>query len=595
MKSFRLFLISSLLFVKIATAQSVNYTLRFPEPQTHYVEVEMQLDGLKGNTALLKLPVWTPGSYLVREYAKNIESVSAIGANNSPLAISKTTKNCWQISTNGASKITVKYKVYAFELTVRTCFIDKEHAYINGAGIFMYADGYQQLPCTVDVVPPNDWKIISVALDPVIASNPWKVKAPNYDLLIDAPFEIGNHTVFTFKAAGVDHEVAMFGEGNYDIPRLKKDMAAIVEEETKIFGEHPCKRYVFIIHNLNSGGGGLEHLNSTTLQTNRWGYGTESGYNGFLTLAAHEYFHLWNVKRMRPKALGPFNYDTENYTNMLYVSEGFTAYYDDLIVRRCGITSPELYLTSLAGNFSYVDNTPGNLIQPVSEASFDAWIKFYRPNENSSNSTISYYTKGSVIGAVLDLAILDATNGVKGLDSVMRMMYEVYYKKLNRGYTDREFMDAVNKVAGKNMDDFFTKYVYGTELIPFQSYLSKAGLTLVNTNEKQPLNWVGAITTFTNNKLTISNIERNSPAWNAGLNVNDELIAMDQYRLGEDMFRYLSMKKPGDKVTFTLSRNNFMKTIDVTIGTSPYVRYVFDKNLKASETEKAMYKMWLHL
>ncbi|MBL7924423.1 MAG: M61 family metallopeptidase, partial [Bacteroidia bacterium] len=569
--------ISWILLSVSAKSASLNYTISFPEPQTHYVDVQMEIKGWKAASLEIKMPVWAPGSYLVREFSRHVESVNARDAQGNVLVVNKKTKNSWTILTPGVSHISISYKVYAYELSVRTSFVDEEHAYLNGTSIFMYVEQLMKQSMDVKVIPYPGWKQISVALDRVEPSNPWLLKAPDYDGLVDAPFEIGNHVIFNFTAAGIPHEVAMFGEGNYNVDRLKKDMARIVEECTAIFGEHPCKNYLFIIHNLTAGGGGLEHMNSTTLQTNRWSYASESSYTGFLSLVAHEYFHLWNVKRLRPAPLGMFNYSEENYTDMLWLAEGFTAYYDDLIVHRCGFTSEAEYLSTLAGNISYCMNIKGAAIQSLAESSLDAWIKYYRPGENSPNATVSYYTKGGVVGALLNMEIMKATQGKKSLDDVFREMYRLYAVKLNRGFTETEFVNMVKLVSGKNMDDFFRKYVHGTAPLPVADFADVCGLDLVDLNEKQGQAWTGLTTSFSSGKLMVTGVERNSPAWQAGLNVNDELIALNRYRLADDLPKFLAMQKPGDTVSLTASRSGFIRVFDVQLAQSPAVKYSLER------------------
>ena len=376
----------------LEAAARINYRVSFSEPQAHYADVEMRISGLRQQTLDLKMPVWAPGSYLVREFARNVETFAVRGNENKVLSSGKINKNTWRIQLGNSHEITVTYRVYAFEISVRTSFIDASHAFLSPTGIFMYPDGQIDQPLTVEIEPAENWKKISTGLD-AVRGKANTFYAPDFDILYDSPIEVGNQDTFGFSAAGVEHEVAMYGGGNYDKARLARDMALLVETETAIFGENPNKRYVFIVHNFQSGGGGLEHLNSTVLGAKRTGYAHEETYKDFLSLVAHESFHLWNVKRLRPKALGPFNYDQENYTSDLWISEGFTAYYDNMILRRSGFYSPERYLQVLSGDIGTVENQPGNKIQALSEASFDAWIKYYRPNENSRNATVSYYTK----------------------------------------------------------------------------------------------------------------------------------------------------------------------------------------------------------
>jgi predicted metalloprotease with PDZ domain len=588
---FNLLLTISLILFATSKLFSQQYILSFPEPQTHYVNVEYNIENWKGGTLDLKLPVWAPGSYLVREFSKNLEDLNA-SQDGKTIEITHKAKNCWQLT---ASKGTVKvsYKIYAYELSVRTSFIDVDHAYLNGSSIFLYVESLKNKPINIKVNPFSSWKTMSVALNPIANNDPWTVSSANYDELVDSPFEIGNHNVIKFNVDDVLHEVAMFGEGNYSEEKLKTDISKVVNECVRIFGSHPCKRYVFIVHNLSNGGGGLEHLNSTTLQTNRWCYGSESTYSGFLSLVAHEYFHLWNVKRMRPAALGPFDYSNENYTNMLYVAEGFTAYYDDLIAKRCGFYSESAYLDKLAESISYCSNQFGANIQPVSEASFDAWIKFYRPNENSSNSTVSYYTKGSVIGAMLDFIIRKESGGKFSLDNLMREMYNKYFLQLNRGYTDQEFIDMASKVAGKNLNVFFQQYVYDVKPIPYAEYLNGIGVDILNVNDKSVKPYWGVTTSLNSGKVTVTGVKRDSPGWIGGINVNDEIIAVNDYRAGDDLTKIITGKKIGDSIKILISRSGYLRTINIVLMKDPEIDFSLIQSDKVEPLKASIYKNWL--
>ncbi|NBR15765.1 MAG: M61 family peptidase, partial [Crocinitomicaceae bacterium] len=405
------------------SAQTIAYQLRMPKPQNHYFEVEMTLSDFKEKELNVKLPVWAPGSYLVREFSKNLNLVKAYDEKNNEIEVVKKTKNTWTVKSNGEKKIKVKYEVYAFELSVRTSFLDLTHGYVSGTGVFMYVDGYKDKKGTLEIVKPTIFKTISTSLPKASISiakdGSENFEFANYDQLVDCPIEIGNQVVFDFMASGVKHTVAMYGEGNYDIPSLKRDMAKVIETETAVFGVNPNKEYVFIVHNVVDGQGGLEHCNSTTLSVNRWTYGG-SEYVNFLNLVAHEYFHLWNVKRIRPIELGPFDYDQENYTSLLWVMEGFTSYYDELLLLRAGFYTKEEFLNKLQGSINYVEGSVGSRVQPVAHASFDAWIKAYRPTENSANTTMTYYSRGSVLGAIFDAMIIDHSKGKQCLDHFLQ-------------------------------------------------------------------------------------------------------------------------------------------------------------------------------
>ena len=581
-----------------AQAQSkISFEVSFIEPQAHYAEVTMNIEGIKKNTIDIKMPVWAPGSYLVREFAKNVEDISAKNETGNDLALEKTTKNTWRISSKNANSVKVKYRVYAFEISVRTSFVDASHAFISPSGIFMYVDGMINHPVTVSIIPDKNWKKISTGLEPVNGKTN-TFYASDFDILFDSPIEIGNQDVIEFDAAGVKHEVAMYGTANYDRDKLKTDMKKIVEEETAVFGENPNKRYVFIVHNYAAGGGGIEHLNSTVLGASRFNYSSEKGYHDFLGLVAHEYFHLWNVKRLRPFALGPFNYDEENYTTNLWVAEGFTAYYDNLIVRRSGFYSPENYLDILVNDINGVENQPGNKVQPVSQSSFDAWIKYYRPNENSANSTISYYNKGAMIALIMDLEILNASKGQKSLDDVMKTAYNEYYKKQKRGYTDSEFRAVVEQIAGKSLQKVYTDYINGTLPIDYNTYLGYAGLHLENINAGNSDAYLGLATTIRDGKVTVTNVSRGSAAWKGGLNVNDEVIGIDGIRVSTaagEVTRIVSSKAVGDKLNVLISRDGIIQTITVTLAASPNVRYRVVPDKTATADQLAVRKKWLKL
>ncbi|HTD39255.1 MAG TPA: PDZ domain-containing protein [Mucilaginibacter sp.] len=577
---------------KAADNVKISYTVTFPEAQAHYAEIEMNISGLKQNTLDLKMPVWTPGSYLVREFSKNVESFSA-EANGKPLDAKKIRKNIWQIHTENITSLKIKYTLYAFELSVRTSLIDASHAFLSTSGVFMYPAGMLHHPSTIHIIPYKGWTTVSTSLD-MVNNDPFTLHSPDYDILFDSPIEVGTQDVFGFEAAGVKYEVAMCGGGNYDKEKLKKDMPKIVEQETAVFGENPNKHYVFIVHNTSKGGGGLEHLSSTVLGMSRDNYTTDAGYRGFLSLVAHEHFHLWNVKRLRPIALGPFDYDNENYTTDLWIAEGFTAYYQDIIVRRTNIYPPETYLTTLAADINYVANQPGNKVQTLAEASYDAWIKYYRPNENGVNTNISYYNKGSIMALMLDLEIINDTQGKYCLDDVMKYMYDSYYKAQKRGYTDQEFKSALEKFSGKNLDEFYKKYIYGLADIDYDKYLGYAGYHLTDELAGNNDPALGINTSSANNKTVVTNVMRGTAAWVDGINVGDEITAIDGNKV-TDMSTVLNGKKPGDKINVSVLRDSLPVTLPVTLLKKTQVKYKIESVASPTAEQLEVRKKWLRL
>lgn len=573
--------IFSIIFFQSVIASTVDYEVNMTKPHTHYFEVSMNITDFKKDYIDIQMPTWAPGSYLIREFSKNVENLKATAGNNT-LETKQLNKNTWRIFSNNTTNVNVSYLVYAFELSVRTSFIDASHGYFNGTSLFMFVDELKNQSTTLKINPYKDWKKVSTSLKK-ISQKEFKYEAPNYDVLVDSPVEIGNHETFSFEAAGVLHHVAMYGEGNYDVAKLKTDMAQVIEAATAVFGENPNKEYTFIIHNLTTGSGGLEHLESTTLQVNRWTYMGED-YKGFLSLVAHEYFHLWNVKRIRPDALGPFDYNNENYTDLLWVMEGFTSYYDELLLYRAGIYTEDEIIRKLSGSINSIENQPGNKVMSAAESSFNAWVKGYRPNENSYNTSISYYTKGAVIANMLDLMIINATKGAQSLDDVMKFLYQEYYKKQNRGFNSKEMQQAIEKISGLDLTDFFKKYVNGTETFDYKTIFNYADFDAVSYDNSKPslgLSLRGNV---------IKSITRNSSAYDGGLSVNDEIIAINGFRFNGDVSELINNMKINDTIIVLVSRDDIIQTISFPLKENKSTIYSISRN---SSEQNEVSKKWL--
>ena len=589
------YLISILLslFFAISFAQDVNYSLRMPKPQNHYYHVEMELSDIKSKEVNVKMPIWAPGSYLAREFAKHVNLVKAYDENGKDLIVKKTDKNTWKVTRENASKITINYEVYAFELSVRTSFLDLTHGFVSGSGVFMYVEGCKAKSGTVEIFPHESFSKITTALEPVaesIASDgSVKYTFEDYDQLLDCPIEIGNQKEFSFQAAGITHHVAMYNFGNYNIPKLKEDMAKVVKGATSVFGENPNKEYTFIIHNVVNAQGGLEHRNSTVLSVNRWTYDGPK-YKNFLKLVAHEYFHLWNVKRIRPVELGPFNYDSENYTSLLWVMEGFTSYYEKMILLKEGIYSKEEFLDKMFSSLNYVEGSVGSRVQPVSHASFDAWIKAYRPNENSSNTTMSYYSRGSVIAMMLDSKIIQKYKGKKSLDDFMQLIYNKYYLKKGRGFSETEFKTELSSFIGENMDDFYAKYIDGTEIPDYNAQFSPIGLNVAYVGESKPS--VGLSLSQSGGKTIVKGIRSNSAAEDAGLSVNDEVIGFNGLRADKSSLdSYFDNVITGEKINVFFSRDNELYSVDIIV--TEYEKPKFKYEISEAQSTKKLFEYWL--
>ncbi len=587
-----------------SVAPTINYTISMSKPWTHLLEVEMRLDWANMPEKVeLKMPVWTPGSYLIREYARHVEDFAANNASGNILTWQKTNKNTWQIDTKAAKQIVVKYNVYANELTVRTNELNADHAFFNNAALLMFPKDQLNAPSTVKVVPFGNWKVATGL--PKVVGQTNAFRAENFDVLYDSPFEVGDFKEISFDVQGKPHRYVVEGEGNYDLQKITVDTAKIVEEGYKIFGDLPYNDYLFIL-NLR-GGGGLEHLNSTALQWNKFGFKPESRYRDFLTLVAHEYFHLWNVKRIKPDALGPFDYENENYTKLLWVAEGGTAYYEGLLVQRAGLMSDKDFLASKATQIQALQNRPGRFETSLENASFDAWIKYYRPDENAVNNQISYYDKGEIVNFLLDIEIRKASNGAKSLDDVMRYLYAEFAKK-NKNYTPEDFQKIAETTAGKSLDDFFNKYVRGREEIDYNSILNGIGLQLT-TGGGDELAYLGADFVQQGERLLVRQVQIGTPAYEQGLNANDQIIAMDGFRVMQtdsfartsekpsdsvkDFSTRLEMKRPGDKIRLTVFRFDELREIEITLGgrAKPDFKIVAVDNL--TDKQRRLYQSYM--
>lgn len=586
MKKILLFLLSCITVT--AYTQKLTYKLEMNKPREHYFYVTMQVKDWKKTTLEVKMPVWAPGSYLVREFAKSVDYVKATSGGKQ-LNVVKTDKNTWKIDTKGIQNLEIKYNVYAYEVSVRTSYLDEEHGVVSGSSVFMYIPDMLNTGGNLEIQLPTEFKKVSTALK----GSGTTFTYDNMDELYDCPIEIGNHLEFEFMSAGCRHRVAMFGQGNYDVDQLKKDMAVITEEATKVWGENPNKEYLFIIHNLNAGSGGLEHAGSTTLDVSRNTYSGGS-YYGFLSIVAHEYFHLWNVKRLRPAGLWPYNYDRENYTDLLWISEGFTSYYDELLLKRAGFYDENGYIRSLTSTLSSVENQPGSHVQSLAESSFDAWIKSYRPNENSNNRTISYYPKGTLVGAMLDIEIIHATGGQKHLDDLLRKLYNDFYKVKKTGFTFADFKKYSEEICGRKMDDFFNTLVLTADNIEYNQYLNKAGYQLTSTGRNTEA-WLGAQTKDAGGKCVVSAVTDKSAAQIYGLYVNDEIIAINNVRVDNNSLRSVmgNAAADGSDLTFTICRDNLIKTVTLQLTANPQRDYNMVPDTKTWDLTEKIRKKWL--
>jgi predicted metalloprotease with PDZ domain len=570
-----------------STRVTITYLVAMPEPTSHLFEVTLQVRGWQSPVLDLKMPVWTPGSYLVREYSRLVQDFEASG-----LKSQKISKNHWRIQTGDTSEITVKYRVYANDLTVRTNHLDDTHGYFNGAALFFFIPGLEKQPLTLKIQPPSpDWRV-ATALPPV-AGEENTFHAPDFDTLVDSPVEVGIHELHEFEVEGKPHQLAIWGKGhNASVSRIIQDTKKIIEVESALFGGLPYDNYLFLLHLSAGGYGGLEHKNSCTLNYARLGMRDRDRYNRFLQLVAHEFFHLWNIKRIRPKALETFDYEAENYTSALWFAEGTTSYYDMIIPLRSGVYDERGFLDLLGKEISRYLATPGRKVQPLSESSFDAWIKLYRRDNNSDNNQISYYLKGELVSLLLDLLIRDRTENQRSLDDVLRLMWQNFGKD-EVGYSDEDLQNTLESVAGLDLSDFYTRYIDGLAELPLNEYLEPFGLYVRSVTDNE-IPYFGARVQGEGGKEMIKFVESDSPARIAGIRADDELLAIDGIRVtAEQLNERLKDYRSGDIIQVTLFHLDELRSVPVTLAPPRPVRHEIVRIENPSERQKRNFSEWV--
>jgi predicted metalloprotease with PDZ domain len=579
------------------TTPKIHYLVGMSQPENHLFEVTLRLVDYLSPILDLKLPVWTPGSYLVREYAKHLQDFRAFAGNQlshqqgaSPLSWQKIGKNHWQIETSGVSEITVTYRIFANELTVRTNHLDQTHGYFNGAALFLRTVGWEEQSQLITIIPPHSQWQVTTAL-PLFEQQANTFLASDFDTLVDSPFEIGCHELYQFEVLGKAHELAIWGQGNYQPQQMIVHIQKIIEVEAQMFGGLPYDRYIFLLHLFSQGYGGLEHKNSCSLIYQRFGFRTPDKYDRFMQLVAHEFFHLWNVKRIRPKGLEVFDYDQENYTPSLWFCEGTTSFYDLLIPMRAGIYDAQSFLNNWGKEITRYQMTPGRKVQSLSESSFDTWIKLYRPDANSGNSQISYYLKGEMVSLLLDLLIRAAHNNKRSLDDVMLQMWQKFGVS-EIGFTPPELQQVIESVAGSDLADFFKRYIDGTEDLPFNQYFEPFGLRLMVDEEAEP--YLGIRVNNDRGREIIKFVEANSPAELGGMNALDELLAIDGIKVTADgLSDRLKDYQAEDIIQVTVFHQDELRTLPITLNTPRIGKYQLKLIDNLSTTQQQNFSGWL--
>lgn len=580
----------------------IRFHLAMPEPQSHEFHVTMDIPALpRRQTVDIVFPAWAPGSYLVRDFARHVYDLT-IRQDDKPVPCERLDKGRWRLRSQGRA-LTVHYRVFAFETSVRTSFLDDSHAFVNGTSLFFLVDGETQRPCQVSVAPPKGWHI-STAL-PAVRGQRNSYGARDYDELVDAPFEMGTHELHRFRVDDTRFEVAFQGRSNIDKKRMLADLRTITQTTGSIFGGFPFEYYLFIIHALPARGGGLEHACSSTLDIAGFAFEDEKAYQTFHELAAHEFLHAWNVKRIHDRALGPFDYTKENYTRLLWFHEGFTEYLQGLILVRAGLLSPERYLKDLAEDWTRYMARPGRNVTPLSELSYEAWIKQYKPADNHPNRMVSYYDKGRWAGLLLDLRLRAASNGRRGVPDLFRRLWSRHGAR-DRAIDTTILRQEAEALSGHSLADYFRGAIDGTSELPIPKLLRATGINVEAVSpakqERQDTvkagrsrAWSGLVFNGSDREsAVVKNVIPGSPAWQAGITYGDEVIAVDDNRVhGGTVAKRLADGQPGQEIRISFFRKDRLLTTPLRLASNPEQRWTFTTDATASAQQRLLRNRWL--
>jgi predicted metalloprotease with PDZ domain len=601
------------------TEYSIQYRIYPLHPEAHLFSVSCVINDPDPLGQRVSMPAWIPGSYMIRDFAKNVISLNA-ETNGQPLDVIKLDKSTWQCAPSD-QPITLSYEIYAWDLSVRSAHLDQTHAYFNGTSVFLLVHGQEDKACQVEILPPQGneyqtWRIATAMKSAGAEAYGFGFyQAANYDELVDHPVEMGNFSLATFEAGGIPHDIIITGQHRTDMDRLCADLQKICSTHIRMFGELPTiDRYVFLVMAVGEGYGGLEHRASTSLLCSRDDLplpGVQQvtdNYRTFLGLCSHEYFHTWNVKRIKPAAFTPYDLSREIHTQQLWAFEGITSYYDDLALVRSGLIDQPSYLELLGQTITRVWRGAGRFKQSVADSSFDSWTKFYKQDEGAPNNIVSYYTKGSLIAMVLDQIIRQATKHQKSLDDLMRLLWHDYGKS-GRGLGEKEIEDLASKLAGTNLNEFFAKYLYGFEDLPLAELLTPVGINFClrpaqnvddkggkpaeNATDKLVVT-LGARIVADAAGACLSHVFDKGAAQAAGLAANDMIIALNGIKVNkESLEKTINTYSPGSKVRIHAFRRDELMEFNVQLFEAPHDTCYLQIDTAASDEQIMNRQHWL--
>lgn len=575
---------------RLQAAPGIAYHLSWDKPQSHYVHVQMDLTNLAGETLDVRIPAWRPGRYILQNYAKDVIGFWAEDGQGNALTYRKTDKGTWRIQTGGAAHVVVRYQSYARQLDAGASYLDETEAYINPITLLMYIPGQELQPVKLTLAKPADWNV-ATALEWDAAQAAYT--AENYHELVDSPLLISpDFKTYTFEEGGAQFELVFQGEANYDPEKVVADVQKIARAQIEIMQVVPFTRYVFLYHLMpHRIGHGVEHKNSTSIVIGPADFENRRWYGSFLNVTAHELFHVWNVERIRPEAIYLPDYSVEQYTTTMWIYEGITSYYTGVSLVRAGLMPEQLYLNQVASGLQSYDAAYGRKVRSVAMSSWDSWTT---SSDAPPHTTYSFYTGGDVMGLLLDLEVRARTENKNSLDDVFRYLYATYAAQ-DRGVPETGLEQALEAVTGSSFQSFFDAYVYGTEPIDYNAFLQHAGLRLEKIiDPSKPAVYLGADFEGKKDAPVLQRVEPETPAFEAGLMIDDELVALDGKRIEKDTLnKLLKVYQPGDTATLMFFRRGMLRTADVTFTGGRNLKYVIKPVEEPSKMQTRIKADWL--
>jgi predicted metalloprotease with PDZ domain len=585
-RPFRYFAAAALSVTAAQAGARVDYAIDLTAPEHHLAQVDIAFPSASGAYLDVKMPAWRTGRYTILNLANGVRGFHAADARGRPLRWQKIDKSTWRVQSPGQGPIRVGYELYGNELGLRTRHIDDSHAYLDASAVFMYADRFRRDDVAVSLKVPAGWSSFSG----MRSAGAQRFVADNWDILVDSPIETGIEKSFQFNEGGRDYQVAIWGEGNYDANRVVSDIRKIVAQAPSIWSGYPFQRYVFMIHATDGVGGATEHRNSTVIQFPRQFFEPRQGYLSFLSTTSHEFIHTWNVKSYRGAGMVPYEYQRENYSDLLWIAEGSTEYFADHLLLRAGLMTPAEYFDGLAAAIDHNRHTPGTKLQSVAEASFDEWISV--SGDRARNASVNIYNEGSLVSWMLDIALLEQTGGKVSYRDVHEALYRRFPAD-RRGFTAADVRAILRQLTGRSWDQWWARYVespVGT--VDFDRLLSPVGLAAVPAGP--PIAWAGWSANESDGKVRLTSVERGSPAWNAGFTLDDIIVAIDGKKVAGQPFEGLfSQYRPGATATVSYVRRSQPGEKKIVLGAVPKDGVKVVPLANPSPAQIALFQRWL--